>query len=105
MFVSYGQKCNDELLERYGFLIETNDDRCVHIDVFELVKELDEERTAREKEGKPVDELLEKKRVLILEKAQKASDYSYQILPTGVTEEVIFAAEILSYIEGIINKQ
>lgn len=96
VFISYGTKCNDELLEKYGFIIEDNANQCVHMDINNIIHELDSDIAMNKQEGKD-DDFLERKRLLIIEKAQGAHDYSFQILPTGVTEEVIFVAEISSY--------
>jgi hypothetical protein len=99
VFISYGIKCNDELLEKYGFVLEDNQDECVHIDFNMLLQELEE---MNEKSGGG-EALLARKKALLLEKAEEVADYSFQILPAAVTEEVIFAAEILSFKEGILT--
>ena len=104
MFISYGVKCNDELLEKYGFILEDNDDTCVHLDFNSFMEELEE---VKEKGFKnDAEEALWKRRKALLEEKadEVASDYSFQILPTAVTQEVIFVAEILSFAEGILSR-
>jgi len=99
VFISYGTKCNDELLEKYGFILEDNEDQCVHIDFNSLMAEV-EAMKAKEGISDAEKAIVARKEALLLDQMEGVTDYSYQILPSAVTQEVIFASEILSYAEG-----
>jgi len=85
VFVSFGEKCNSELVDYYGFLIEDNENDCVHIE-FELLKS---------------DPLFNHKNIIY--RIHNFQPSKLKLLRGGYTQEVLLAARAVTLIPNTIS--
>mmetsp|Transcript_22667 Transcript_22667/g.31559 ORF Transcript_22667/g.31559 Transcript_22667/m.31559 type:complete len:525 (+) Transcript_22667:2-1576(+) len=76
--VSWGPKCNSELLDFHGFILDNNPDDCVHVNL----------------ELNSGDPMYNSKNVLL--KAEKLDPADYKLVRGGLTSELLLATRIMT---------